>query len=335
VDNTAILWMSNVGGARYRPRVETDILGLPYERHTIELGSDDEGPVVAVLVRRRAPGRATRAVLYVHGYNDYFFQSHLADHYVERGFDFYAIDLRKYGRSLLPHQTPNFIHRISDYFPELDEAARIIREDDGHSRLLVNAHSTGGLITALWTHHTRDANVVDGLFLNSPFFELNVARLTRQVLGPVFGAVTRFRPYARVRSGVSTVYGHSIHADHHGEWKFDTAWKPIVGFQPRAAWLTAIRTAQARLHAGLNIPVPVLVACSTRSYKSALWSDEARSADSVLDVEHIARWAPSLGRHVTIVRVEGGLHDLMLSAPPVREQVFAELDRWLAAYLPG
>jgi alpha-beta hydrolase superfamily lysophospholipase len=37
---------------------------------------------------------------------------------------------------------------------------------------------------------------------------------------------------------------------------------------------------------------------------------------------------------VTIVRIDGGLHDLTLSAPPVRAQVFAELDRWIGAYLP-
>lgn len=324
----------DVGAARYRRRVETDILGLPYERHTIDLGTDEEGPVVATLVRRKAPQPTSRAVLYVHGFNDYFFQSHLADYYIERGFDFYAVDLRKYGRSLLPHQTPNFVHRISDYYPELDEAARLIRDGDGHNQLLVNAHSTGGLITALWTHHARDTNLVDGMFLNSPFFEFNVTRLARQALGPLFAAVTRVRPYARVRGSVSGVYGHSIHADHYGEWKFDKTWKPIIGFTPRAAWVSAIRTAQARLHAGLNIAVPVLVACSMRSYKRAIWSDEARSADSVLDVEHIARWAPSLGQHVTVVRIEGGLHDLALSAPPVRERMFAELDRWLGAYLP-
>jgi alpha-beta hydrolase superfamily lysophospholipase len=313
--------------------VETDILGLPYERRTIDLGSDDEGPVVATLVRRRAQAPTTRAVLYVHGFNDYFFQTHLAEHHTARGFDFYAIDLRKHGRSLLPHQTPNFIRRISDYYPELDEAARIIREEDGHDRLLINAHSTGGLTTAMWAHHARDTGLVDAMFLNSPFFEFNVPRLTRQTVGPLFGAITRIRPYANVRSSVSTVYGHSIHADHQGEWKFDKTWKPIVGFTPRAAWVTAIRAAQARLHAGLNIPIPVLVACSLRSYKRKIWSDEARSADSVLDVDHIARWAPSLGQHVTIVRIDGGLHDLALSAPAVRERVFSELDRWLTAYL--
>ena len=89
-------------------------------------------PVVATLVRRQADQPTGRAVLYVHGYVDYFFQTHLADFFVERGYDFYALDLRKYGRSLLPHQTPNFTLNITEYFTEIDAAVRIIREEDGH-----------------------------------------------------------------------------------------------------------------------------------------------------------------------------------------------------------
>src|SRR5690349_13400308 len=107
------------------------------------MGKDSEGEVVATLVRRRCTDPSRRAVLYVHGFVDYFFQKHLADFYVARGFDFYALDLRKYGRSLLPHQTPNFVHSLSEYFAEIDEAVRIVREEDGHDVLLVNAHSTG------------------------------------------------------------------------------------------------------------------------------------------------------------------------------------------------
>ncbi|WP_203923739.1 alpha/beta hydrolase [Rugosimonospora africana] len=315
--------------------METDILGAPYQRRTIDLGTDDEGPVVATLVSRRAPAKTDRAVLYVHGYVDYFFQEHLADFYVERGFDFYALDLRKYGRSLLPHQTPNFVRDISEYFPELDEAARIIRDEDGHRQLLVNAHSTGGLITPLWAHRVRDAGIVDGMFLNSPFFEINVSPLLRRTAGPAYAALARMRPYAKVRSSVSLAYGHSIHSTHHGEWAYDLTWKPLESFPVRAAWLTAIRTAQAELQAGLSIPAPILVACSTKTYRGKSWAEAAMHADAVLDVEHIAQYASRLGRHVTIVRVDGGLHDLTLSAPTVRGRVFDELDRWVSAYLPA
>jgi alpha-beta hydrolase superfamily lysophospholipase len=315
--------------------METDVLGTPYQRRTIDLGSDDEGPVIATLVSRRAAVPTTRAVLYVHGWVDYFFQTHLADFFIDRGIDFYALDLRKYGRSLLPHQTPNFVRGISEYFPELDEAARIIREEDGHDQLLVNAHSTGGLVAALWAHQVRDKGVVDGLTLNSPFFELNFPWLTRQVAGRAIDQLAKVRPYASISRSAVTVYGESIHSDHHGEWTYDLEWKPLKGFPVRAAWLAAIRRAQARLQAGLSIPVPVLVACSTQTYRRAVWHEDAMLADSVLDVAHIAGYASRLGRHVTIVRIDGGMHDLTLSGPSVRKQVFAELDRWLTGYLDG
>jgi alpha-beta hydrolase superfamily lysophospholipase len=148
--------------------VEIDVLGAPYESHTIDLGTDDEGPVVATLVRRRAERPTGRAVLYVHGFNDYFFQTHLADFFAAQGWDFYGLDLRKYGRSLLAHQTPNFARSMTEYYPELDESVRIIREQDGHDQMLLAGHSTGGLLTALWAHSRQGQGLVDGLFLNSP-----------------------------------------------------------------------------------------------------------------------------------------------------------------------
>jgi alpha-beta hydrolase superfamily lysophospholipase len=322
-----------IGG--YVDRVDVDLLGHPYERRTIDLGHDDEGPVVATLVRRRAETPTRRAVLYVHGFVDYFFQTHLADFYVERGWDFYALDLRKYGRSLLPHQTPNFCRALGDYYPELDEAARIIRDDDGHDTLLLNAHSTGGLITPLWAHARRDSGVVDGMFLNSPFFDFNVGWFVRRPIIAAISRAGRGSPYRIVPMVLSPIYGQSLHADHRGEWAYDLAWKPLGGFPIRTGWLNAIRLAQQELRAGLDIRVPVLVACSTMSGRYGRWSDAAHAADAVLDVAHIARWSHRLGRHVTLIRIEGGRHDLVLSQASARAQTFSELDHWLAGYFPA
>jgi alpha-beta hydrolase superfamily lysophospholipase len=315
--------------------VETDVLGWPYERRSIDLGSDDEGPVVATLVRRRAETPTRRAVLHVHGYVDYFFQTHLADFFAERGWDFYALDLRKYGRSLLPHQTPNFTRSLTDYFPELDEAVRIIREEDGHDQLLVSAHSTGGLITSLWAHTRRGRGLVDGLFLNSPFFDFNLPWLVRRPLMAAILAVGGRRPYRKMPVASLGMYGRSLHSEHHGEWDYDLTWKPIMGFPIRMGWLDAIRRGQRRLRAGLSIDVPVLVACSSRTFRGREWHDDVRVSDAVLDVEHIARWAPGLGPRVTIARFDGGLHDLTLSGKDVRAEVFRELGRWVDAFLPA
>jgi alpha-beta hydrolase superfamily lysophospholipase len=315
--------------------VETDVLGWPYERHTIELGSDDEGPVVATLVRRRAETPSRRAVLHVHGFVDYFFQTHMADFFVERGWDFYALDLRKYGRSLLPHQTPNFARSLAEYFPELDEAARIIREDDGHDQLLVTGHSTGGLITSLWAHSRRDQRKVDGLFLNSPFFDFNLPWLMRRPLMSVVLAASGRSPYKKMPVASLGLYGKSLHSDHEGEWAYDLAWKPILGFPVTMGWLAAISRGQSKLRSGLAIDVPVLVACSTRTFRGRDWHEDVRVTDTVLDVEHIVRWSPGLGPHVTIAQFDGGMHDLTLSGKDVRAEVFREVGRWVDGFLPA
>jgi alpha-beta hydrolase superfamily lysophospholipase len=307
--------------------MEQDVLGADYESVRLTFEDDDEGEVVATLVKRPAPGR--KAVLYLHGFVDYFFQKHLADFYVERGYSFYALDLRKYGRSLLPHQTPNFARSMSDYFPEIDEAVRLIREDN--DVLLLNGHSTGGLTAALWADHVRGQGLVDGLFLNSPFLELNVPVAVRRTLGPAIKVFGRVRPKMTFRGGVSGEYVRSIHSDHDGEWDFDLAWKPAEGFPVRLGWLIAIMRAHRQVHDGLNVDVPVLVMASTRTARGK--NADVTGSDVVLDADDIARWSTRIGPHVTCVRIDGGLHDLALSAKPARTRFFDELDRWMGAYL--
>jgi alpha-beta hydrolase superfamily lysophospholipase len=309
--------------------VQTDVLGTPYERHTIELRPDGEGEVFATLVSRRSAAPTGAAVLYVHGFVDYFFQTHLADFYVERGIDFYALDLRKYGRSLADHHTPNYCTSLSDYYEEIDAAVRIIRETDGHDRLLINGHSTGGLTASLYAHDRRDAGTVDALFLNSAFLDLNEPWLMRELATPM---LVRAGARTKLRGALPTVYGHSIHNTVNGVWDYDLKWKPFAGFPVLAGWLRAIHAGQRRVHTGLDVRVPILSAASTASYRGTKWAEIARSSDSVLDADAIARWSPRLGRNVTVLRVENGLHDLTLSAEPARTVMFDELDRWLTAY---
>lgn len=312
-----------------------DVLGPDYDATTLPMRPDYEGEVVATLVTRRAARPTTRAVLYVHGWADYFFQTELADFYIDRGFDFYALDLRKYGRSLLPHQTPNFCLNLAEYFEDLDVATRIIREEHGHSTLLLNGHSTGGLIATLWAHARKDEDLVEALFLNSPWFDLNENFLLRTIGTRVIDRIAAVKPRWVLPSTLTDFYVRTIHRDHGGEWDFDLNWKPLENFPVYAGWLRAIRRGHAALHRGLDIHVPVLVMCSTHSVKPSEWGPHLTEADIILDADQIAKWAPQVGRKVTLVRIQGAIHDLVLSAPHVRREVYAELGRWIDSYLPA
>jgi alpha-beta hydrolase superfamily lysophospholipase len=48
----------------------------------------------------------------------------------------------------------------------------------------------------------------------------------------------------------------------------------------------------------------------------------------VLDWRQIARWSRTLGRDVTVLAFPGAWHDLVLSPPRIREEVFRQLFAW-------
>lgn len=308
-----------------------DILGAGYEMMTLAMGTDYEGEVVATLVRRQPRPTGPKAVLYIHGYNDYFFQKHVADFYVRRGISFYALDLRKHGRSLLPHQTASLCRSLREYYPEIDTAVRIIKQD-GHEMVLVNGHSTGGLTISLWAAEGNGRNLVDGLILNSPYLSSGVPAPVQLLVNPVSRAITKRRTSIAFPLSLSPHYTQSLHRSYHGEWEFNTKWKSVTGTRLRPAWLAGIHEGQRRVRKGLDIRMPVLVMCGTASGNRRSSLPELRSADAVLDVDRIARLSTQLGRNVTCIRIDGAVHDVFLSPRPAREQAFHELSRWLIAY---
>ena len=84
-----------------------DVLKNEFEQTTIFQPDDYEGKVTATLIRKKCETFSTKAILCIHGFNDYFFQEIIAEEFLNTGYHFYALDLRKYGRSILENQKPN------------------------------------------------------------------------------------------------------------------------------------------------------------------------------------------------------------------------------------
>ncbi len=308
-----------------------------FQAVTIELpdapvyAGEPEGSLCATLVRRNPP-KQRRAMLYLHGWNDYFFQTQLADEMALLGYDFHALDLRRYGRSLREGQLAGFVTDLSAYHDEIDEAVRIIR-DEGHDEIVVMGHSTGGLIAALWADERP--GVASALVLNAPWLELQGYPAVRPALLPMFSAVRTLSPTATLALSETGFYRRTISASEDGVWDYDLNLKGNKAFAVRVGWLAAIMQGHAKVSAGLTIDVPVAVLLSDRSDFRRKWSEDLRKADVVLDVDTLAERAPNLGRHVTLIRIEDGMHDLALSDEPARSRYYAEVRRWLSAYGHG
>jgi len=299
-----------------------------FDSLTLSFPDDYEGPVVATLVRKQATPFAQKAVLYLHGFSDYFFQAHLAEQYLAHGFNFYALDLRKHGRSLLDFQHPNFCRDIREYYADISAAIEIIMEAENHTFLLLNGHSNGGLIAALYANEGSYSDRVSALFLNSPFFAFRVNR-SEKLLITLLSRLGKVWPFGVFRRRFLPNYTMSIHRDYFGEWDFDRSLKPPEGFPLYFGWFRAISQAHKRVQQGLNMQSPILVMHSDKSIRSRRWSDAFLISDAVLNVEDMRRYGPGLGKQTTLVAIQDGMHDLVLSRPAVRAQVFARLFRWL------
>jgi alpha-beta hydrolase superfamily lysophospholipase len=335
-----------------RPRASAwnpDVLGAGFEQRTLPLGADGEGEVVATIVRQlpttpslswifgdRRP-LADVDVLYVHGWSDYFFQKRLARFWTGYGARFYALDLRKYGRSLRPGQTPGFVTDLATYDEDisaaLDAMGRSPSGTASERRLVLMGHSTGGLTLSLWAD--RHPDVAVALILNSPWLEFQLSGITRAAVAPLVEFRARVSPLhvaPQVDLGFYTRAQEEA-ADPGDPMEINPEWRPPQTMAVHTGWLNAILEGHARVAAGLAVPAPICVLLSAKTAVPTRWSEELTSADSVLVVDDIARASLKLGPSVTVERISGALHDVFLSRREARDVAYERLDRWVTGFL--
>ncbi len=128
-------------------------------------GADRNG--LAVL-RRRTARPSRRAVVYVHCLDDSFVPADLVGWYTDRGFHFYAADLRAVGGGPGKPEANRPAGELDRYFACLDAAVAHLHGTDAIDTVVVSAHSAGALFAALWCHARRGSQPVDALILAGP-----------------------------------------------------------------------------------------------------------------------------------------------------------------------
>ena len=316
-----------------------------YQQATVHLGEDAEGEIVATFVRKD-PSKLTLqerwrrwhfsvrghrlAIMYVHGWNDYFYRRHASEYWESLGIPFYAVDLRKFGRSYRPYQTPGYIEDLHEYRLEFNALRdQIVKEQGKDVRILMIAHSQGGLSASLWVN-AEHPHHVEALALNSPWLELQGNRMFRLLSTPVVQMY-------RLRGGNTVMpmrdpgfYARCIKRSTGGEWDYlDHPLNPGVEFLTRAGWMQAIYNGQDEIAKNLDIQIPVLVCTSDKSMMlQSTWDEGMREADSVLDITAIRQAALHLGDVVALATIRGGLHDLSMSKPDARRKYFRIVTMW-------
>lgn len=319
-------------GFSYAQNWQADVLGDNYEMRYVNQPDDYSGKVRSAIVRKKAVVDICRAILYVHGYNDYFFQKEMGDLFVDSCYNFYALDLRKYGRSYMDGQKRFEVRDYSEYFADIDSAmAQIIK--DGNKKIFLMGHSNGGLVTSYYMAKGQGTKFpIMGLMLNSPFLDMNLGSFTENVLVPVVGWISNLFPSISIPQGASTGYAESLLKKYHGEWDYNTDWKLMISPDVTSGWIGAVHNAQSFIQDGVDVGVPVLLMYSDKTVNGEEWTPDFNKADVVLDVKDIARYGAHLSDEVESVEFKDGLHDLILSRKDVREAVYKRIFKWMSIH---
>lgn len=300
-----------------------------FSRRTIPLGEDSEGPISATLVRANHSADGP-PVLYIHGWSDYFYNTELARAAEAANYQFYALDLRKYGRSMRTGQSPGYIEDLAQYDDEIGAALAIIKQQHPEKLPAVIAHSTGGLTSALWAN--RHPGQISALVLNSPWLELQGNAWLRGFANAVADPLWRTVPERKLLLPKFDNFFRTLSATEHGEWVLHPLWRPRYPFDIQGGWLAAILSGHNQVRQGLDITEPVMTLISTESHFSARYSAKMQSTDTVVDVQATAQRAVQLGKYVTIRRIQDAIHDVYASRKPVRNEAFDATFHWLRCF---
>ncbi|ATZ05107.1 alpha/beta hydrolase [Corynebacterium striatum] len=318
-----------------------DILGPGFMAADLPLGADPdgEGDVHATLIRYNPDNEDLSdrvAMIWVHGMTDYFFHKHVAEHFHNKGYAFYGIDLRKCGRSHEPHQKWHYISDMHFYEKDLNAALDALPQ----RKVIMVAHSTAGIIVPLWLDALRRTDParherIAALVLNSPWLDMmGIPPLAFKAAKPLFYFFGKVTPHIALHGGNLTAFGDSIHASRYGEWDYNLEKKPLGGHKKYIGWARAVFKGFDIIHSGrVDVGVPILTLTSTKSMFSAPYSEELNYADAVIDVKQSQKWAKELGSHYTLRPLKGARHDVFLSREPIRNEAFRAVDEWLPTVL--
>jgi hypothetical protein len=257
--------------------------------------ADANGNGMAVL-RRCTARPSKRAVVYVHCLDDSFVPPDLVGWYTDRGFDFYAADLRTLPGGPGTPEAGRAAGALGECFACLDAAVAHLRAADAIQTVVVSGHTAGALVAALWCHARRGSRPVDALVLANP--ELRAgrpwrARARAARAARANGAASRPPP---LLSGAQRRLGRGLEIA-----------CPVLVMCPAMPGHGPGGT-------GGLLPLGVLGTLGTLAGR---------------------RTTTRLGEHVTWLTVESGLPGQAPAAAPQRRHVLDELGRWLSAYLSG
>ena len=264
-----------------------------------------------------------KAFIWIHGFNDYFYHFHISDLLYESSYDFYHITLHNYGETLTDKRY--YTDDLRNYFIDIDNSLEYIIKKN-YEKLFLYGHSLGGLITSVYCLDGTYREIIDGLILNSPFYDFYNTKKMEFLIKNVAYYIGKYFPTLSLRKADKKPNSYS--AEILKKFYFEPNLKLVHNSEIYAGWITTVINFQQLIKNNkLKIDIPVLIFYSNKSDYS-----NTTNCDNVLDVKEIDKYCNNLSNHITKIEINKGIHDIFTSdKEPLDKSIFYLL-KWLKQF---
>lgn len=267
-----------------------------------------------------------KAVVWIHGFNDYYHHFHVGEFLLHEGYNVYTITLPRYPQDGVDRRYLFYIDDITKYFSYIDEYIEFINQRNIH-HIVLYGHSTGGLVSTAYLHEGKNRNKVSKLILNAPFFDFYDSDLKEFMLESIISSIAKVVPRFVVRQGKNELYSPDYYKGILSRYFFEQNKKLTYPSHVFAGWVRAVSIYHKKIQKNqIKVKVPVLVLTSSTSMKGC--SGE-QNGDCVLDVNETKKFAKNIGENVTIQEYSGAIHDVLLSKPDIVQLALSDIGEFL------
>lgn len=291
---------------------------IDYKKYEI-INSDDS---ITKLITKNNNGN-NNALIWIHGFNDYYYNLFIGEKFLKEGYDIYAIQLRRYSSTNINEKF--YCDNLNEYIQDINNIfPKII--DKNYKKIVLYGHSMGGLISSIYCKKGLYKDKITHLILNSPFFDFKLSLIEKFFINYIVYYLSfifpkfLLRPYDTTKTNYLT---QNIQKRFYINNKYKLNFLPPV----YASWIkTIIDYHNIIKYNNLNLKIPILVLFCDKTTK---FINSNQTGDDTLDVNDIDKYSENLGNNIKKYQFTNSIHDIFSSSINVINKAFNITIYWL------
>ncbi|VVU94303.1 Serine aminopeptidase, S33 [seawater metagenome] len=263
-----------------------------------------------------------KAIVWISGYNDFFYHIYVADRILENNMDLWIIEFDNFGENLNKKNTPLHIENISDLILQVKETIKFQQKEKEYEKRYLYGHSLGGLIALMYSK--KYPKEINGLILNSPLLHCSVSSIFLTYIlilcTIILGKIPKVNEIKISKKSNKEII-EKIQESHYLDFNMFVI-NPSISLKLMHDIYNEISKLK---NSKIKCNIPTIMFSNNYNYSRK--SNEVKG-EHILNVKKMEDYSYKFIQNLKIYKVDNGLHDIFSSDPIIIKECLDVLISW-------